>query len=124
MQRGEKHHDRTPFRNLMLLSLASAVAAEAGSTHIALACSKDNQTAPDVATSFLFHAEALLHALDPPLALLTPLAHLTPQHVVEMGDQVNAPWEKTWSCLGTGAEQCGVCGGCVAREEAFRGAYR
>ena len=121
MQRGEEYHSRASFRNLLLLSLAANTAAGSGSTHVAIAVGKDHGgKSSDASLSFLGHAEALFHNLEPPISLLSPLAHLTTPQVVQLGDQVNAPWDLTWSCLEGGDKHCGRCEACIAREEALR----
>ena len=53
------------------------------------------------------------------LAIETPLAELEPWQVVDVGFQVNAPFERTWSCMDESAEPCWACRGCRARESAF-----
>jgi 7-cyano-7-deazaguanine synthase len=53
------------------------------------------------------------------LEVITPLLELDPWQVVDVGFQVNAPLDKTWSCLEEGSEPCWACPGCRAREKAF-----
>jgi 7-cyano-7-deazaguanine synthase len=55
----------------------------------------------------------------PELELATPLLELEPWQVVDLGFQVNAPLEKTWSCQEPHADPCGACRGCRSREAAF-----
>ena len=54
------------------------------------------------------------------LEVITPLLELDAWQVVDVGFQVNAPMEKTWSCLEEGSEPCWACPGCRAREKAFQ----
>lgn len=124
MGRGERRHSRASFRNLMLLSVAASTAAEVGAAHVAIAVSADHARSSDASLAFLRHAEALLHVLDPPVSLLAPFAQLTTAKVVELGERVGAPWEATWSCVGSGPEHCGACEPCLARAEALAGAGR
>jgi len=56
----------------------------------------------------------------PDLEFITPLLELEPWQVVDVGFQVNAPLERTWSCLDDTAEPCWACKGCRAREQAFQ----
>ena len=56
----------------------------------------------------------------PEVEVLTPLLELDPWQVIDVGYQVNAPLEKTWSCTEDGAEACWACRGCRAREAAFQ----
>lgn len=55
----------------------------------------------------------------PEVEVITPLLELEPWQVVDVGFQVGAPFERTWSCLDDGAEPCWACRGCRAREAAF-----
>jgi len=54
------------------------------------------------------------------MEVITPLLELEPWQVVDVGFQVNAPLEKTWTCLEEGSEPCWACPGCRAREKAFQ----
>src|SRR5690606_39673554 len=56
----------------------------------------------------------------PELTLETPLLELDPWQVVDVGFQVHAPFERTWSCATEGAEPCWACRGCRQREQAFQ----
>jgi 7-cyano-7-deazaguanine synthase len=58
------------------------------------------------------------------LELIVPLLELEPWQVVDLGYQVSAPFDATWSCVGETAEPCGTCRGCRAREQAFQQAGR
>jgi 7-cyano-7-deazaguanine synthase len=60
----------------------------------------------------------------PELELHAPLLELEPWQVVDLGFQVGAPFERTWSCLGDGPEPCWACRRCRAREAAFQQAAR
>jgi hypothetical protein len=54
------------------------------------------------------------------IELLAPLLELEPWQVVDVGFQVGAPFERTWSCLEETSEPCWVCRGCRARDAAFQ----
>jgi 7-cyano-7-deazaguanine synthase len=54
------------------------------------------------------------------LEIVTPLLELEPWQVIDVGFQVAAPLEKTWSCVDEAAEPCWACRGCRAREAAFQ----
>jgi hypothetical protein len=54
------------------------------------------------------------------MEILVPLLELEPWQVVEVGYQVGAPFDRTWSCLEETSEPCGTCRGCRAREAAFQ----
>jgi 7-cyano-7-deazaguanine synthase len=54
------------------------------------------------------------------LEVITPLLELDAWQVVDVGFQVNAPLDKTWSCWEEGSEPCWACLGCRGREKAFQ----
>jgi len=54
------------------------------------------------------------------MELMAPLMELEPWQVVDLGVQLSAPLEKTWSCSEDGGEPCWACRGCRAREAAFQ----
>ena len=56
----------------------------------------------------------------PDLEVHAPLLELEPWQVVDLGFQVSAPFEKTWSCGEDAGEPCWACRGCRAREAAFQ----
>jgi 7-cyano-7-deazaguanine synthase len=55
----------------------------------------------------------------PELEIQTPLLELDAWQVIDLGFQVNAPLDKTWSCVEDQAGACGACRGCRARDAAF-----
>jgi 7-cyano-7-deazaguanine synthase len=60
----------------------------------------------------------------PDLEFLIPLLELEPWQVVDVGFQVGAPLERTWSCSEETSEPCWACRGCRAREAAFQQAAK
>ena len=60
----------------------------------------------------------------PDLMLEMPLLELEPWQVIDVGFHVNAPFDRTWSCIEAGSEPCWACRGCRAREAAFQQAGR
>jgi 7-cyano-7-deazaguanine synthase len=55
----------------------------------------------------------------PELEVVAPLLELESWQVVDVGYQVNAPLDRTWSCAEESIEPCWSCRGCRAREAAF-----
>jgi hypothetical protein len=53
------------------------------------------------------------------LEIMTPLLELEPWQVVDVGFQVNTPFDRTWSCVEESSEPCWACRGCRNREAAF-----
>jgi 7-cyano-7-deazaguanine synthase in queuosine biosynthesis len=56
----------------------------------------------------------------PELEVQAPLLELEPWQVVDLGFNVAAPFERTWSCTEEGSEACWACRGCRSREAAFQ----
>lgn len=54
------------------------------------------------------------------MEVIATLLELEPWQVVDVGFQINAPFERTWSCLEETSEPCWACRGCHAREAAFQ----
>lgn len=58
------------------------------------------------------------------LELTAPLLELEPWQVVDLGFQVNAPLDRTWSCANDAGDPCWACRGCRSREAAFQQAAK
>lgn len=52
--------------------------------------------------------------------VVAPLAELNKAGVVEQGLKLDAPYHLTWSCYEGKDMQCGKCGTCVDRINAFK----
>jgi 7-cyano-7-deazaguanine synthase len=65
--------------------------------------------------------EMINHPLaHPDLDLHAPLLELEPWQVIDVGVNVAAPLERSWSCLEDADAACGTCHGCRVREGAFQ----
>lgn len=49
-----------------------------------------------------------------------PLVNMTKSDVVKTGLKLKVPYELTWSCYEGGEKQCGTCGTCIDRKNAFK----
>jgi 7-cyano-7-deazaguanine synthase in queuosine biosynthesis len=56
----------------------------------------------------------------PDLMIETPLLEVEPWQVVDIGVNVAAPFDRTWSCVEASSEPCWACRGCRSREAAFQ----
>lgn len=54
-----------------------------------------------------------------PIQIVAPLIDLKKTEIIELGNQLGVPWEKTWSCYAGGDLACGVCDSCQLRLAAF-----
>lgn len=53
------------------------------------------------------------------IQIITPLIELKKTAIVELGNRLGVPWEKTWSCYAGGEVACGACDSCRLRLAAF-----
>jgi 7-cyano-7-deazaguanine synthase len=107
---------------LPLIAIASrfAVHYEASAIYIGLRAGTAGDELAQASEYIQVWTELLqLPCHQPELLLETPLLEMEPWQVVEIATQINAPLEKTWSCMETGNEPCGVCRGCRQRDAAF-----
>lgn len=51
-----------------------------------------------------------------------PLLELTDQQLVELGGQLEVPFEHAWSCMTAGPKPCNACAACQHRRAAFEAA--
>jgi 7-cyano-7-deazaguanine synthase len=109
-----------PGRNLVLLSVAAAVADGFGCERVAFgANAADAGGYPDCRPQFI---EALRQVImlgtKNRVFLHAPLLYCSKTEVVSVGRRLGAPLELTWSCYRGGDEPCGSCGACAARSGA------
>lgn len=51
--------------------------------------------------------------------IFAPLIELKKTEIIQLGNSLGVPWEKTWSCYAGGSRACGVCDSCQLRYSAF-----
>jgi 7-cyano-7-deazaguanine synthase len=54
-----------------------------------------------------------------PIDIIAPLINLKKTEIIQLGNQLDVPWELTWSCYAGGDQACGVCDSCRLRLAAF-----
>lgn len=116
-----------PFRNGLMLS---AVAALAGSIYpdeeveVFLGNHADDAAGnayADCSAEFIsYMTMAIKIGTYGKVILRSPLCNMNKAGVVKKGLELKVPYELTWSCYHGGKKQCGVCGTCLDRIEAFR----
>jgi 7-cyano-7-deazaguanine synthase len=116
-----------PNRNAIMLSIACALAVtrEAGAVAFG-AHSGDHFIYPDCRPEFVRAFEAMVNVAVEGLAsieILAPFLSTTKTDIVRLGDELNVPFERTWSCYRGGELHCGTCGTCFERREAFAQAH-
>jgi 7-cyano-7-deazaguanine synthase len=111
-----------PNRNMLLLSIAGAFAADVQATQIAYgAHCGDAAVYPDCRAEFIDAMRNALHlCTEPAIALWTPFVDITKSDIARIGADLHADLcATTWSCYKGEALHCGKCGTCVERREAF-----
>ncbi|NMC60654.1 MAG: 7-cyano-7-deazaguanine synthase QueC [Candidatus Methanofastidiosa archaeon] len=115
-----------PFRNSILLSLATAWAEVVGADAVYYgANSIDFSGYPDCRPSFF---EAFQRLIDngtkdeTNIKLMTPLGYMSKSDIVRKGIELSVPFEKTWSCYTENDKACGVCDSCRLRLKGFKDA--
>jgi len=109
-----------PFRNGIMLSMASALIEEGT---IFYGChSGDHAIYPDCRRQF---TEAIGKAIeigtDGSVKLKTPFVDISKREIALIGKDLNVPFSDTWSCYEGKKIHCGLCGTCVERKEALEG---
>jgi len=116
-------HEWVPARNLVMLSVATAIAEARGFEYIVLGNNLEEAGAyPDNEPEFIRRFNNLL-----PFAVgdgkrvevLMPVGDLMKHEIVALGSTNGAPLHLTWSCYKNGGLHCGKCGPCFMRKTAF-----
>jgi 7-cyano-7-deazaguanine synthase in queuosine biosynthesis len=98
-----------------------AVHYQAVSIHLGFRVGNNGEALAEATEYFQVWEELLqLPCAQPELRVETPLLELEPWQVIDVGYQVNAPYDRTWSCGEQSSEPCWACRGCRDRENAFQ----
>jgi len=112
-----------PNRNAIMLTIAYGIASSRQANAIATAVhGGDHFIYPDCRPEFIKSFETMQnHALEglSEIKLYTPFLNKTKADIAAEAAALNVPLAETWSCYKGGEIQCGRCGTCVERIEAF-----
>jgi 7-cyano-7-deazaguanine synthase len=115
-----------PFRNAHLLSIATSWAEVIGARYIYIgAVAEDSSGYPDCRPEFYEAFQRTITLGTKPetqIEIRAPVIAMKKSEIVELGQQLNAPFELTWSCYGESEQACGDCDSCALRLRAFRAA--
>jgi len=111
-----------PFRNGILLSIATSIAENEGIRVVSYgAHAGDHYIYPDCTPEFMQTMSlALMAGTENRIILSAPFSSVTKDKIVKHGQELNVPFEETWTCYNGGSVHCGVCGACNERKEAFK----
>jgi 7-cyano-7-deazaguanine synthase len=110
-----------PGRNMIFASILAGIAWSRGIPTIGLGVhSGDHPIYPDCRPAFVDAVcNAIAYATDDNVILEAPFLGLDKAEILNLGRQVEVPYELTRTCYKDQAVACGVCGSCRERLEAF-----
>ena len=115
--------DWVSARNLLMLSILTAWSESNNYGYIAFGGNLEESGAyPDNEQEFGRRFNALLPYCTQngvKIELLQPVANLMKHEIVKLGNELNVPWELTWSCYSDRKTHCGNCAPCFMRKTAF-----
>jgi 7-cyano-7-deazaguanine synthase len=111
-----------PFRNAIMLSIATGFAESVGAEGLIIAAhGGDHAIYPDCREEFMrAMGETMKFGTYAGIALLRPFIAMDKGQIVSEGTALGVDYARTWSCYKGGALHCGTCGTCVERREAFQ----
>jgi 7-cyano-7-deazaguanine synthase len=112
-----------PFRNAHFLSVAVSWAEVLGAEKIYIgAVAQDSSGYPDCRPEYYraFNEVIRTGTKDGNIEIVTPLIGLRKAEIVQLGLELAAPFDLTWSCYSREDSACGVCESCVLRLRAFK----
>lgn len=108
-----------PYRNLLLLSIASAYAQSNGISEVYTAFINSNHAKEiDCSAEFFQRLETMLADYGS-VKIKMPFREKSKREVAEIGLRLNAPIARTFSCQAASKVPCGACPNCVDRLEAL-----
>lgn len=110
-----------PFRNAVMLSIATGFAESAGAGGLVIAAhGGDHAIYPDCREDFMqAMGSAMRLGTYAKIELLRPFIAMDKAAIAAEAAALGADLGRTWSCYKGGALHCGACGTCVERREAF-----
>lgn len=108
-----------PYRNLLFLSVAAAVAQSEGITEVYSAFINSNHAKEiDCSKDFFDNLGELLESYGS-ISINMPFRDYSKQEVAALGVKLGVPIALTYSCQANGTTHCGVCPNCVDRINAL-----
>jgi 7-cyano-7-deazaguanine synthase len=114
-----------PFRNAHFLSVAVSWAEVLGAVRIYIgAVEPDSSGYPDCRPAYYEAFNRVIKAgtKEGNIEVVTPLIAMRKSEIVQLGLELGAPFDLTWSCYSHQDQACGVCDSCALRLRAFAAA--
>ncbi|MEA2056015.1 MAG: 7-cyano-7-deazaguanine synthase QueC [Candidatus Thermoplasmatota archaeon] len=116
-----------PARNTVFLSIGLAYAESLDADAIFIgATSTDYSGYPDCRPKYFEAFQKMANLATKkglegmPIEIKTPLLNMSKAEIIKKGFDLNAPFEKTWSCYKGGENACGKCDSCLLRLKGFK----
>lgn len=112
-----------PFRNGLFLSSAASIALAKNCHVIYYGAHSDDAAGnayPDCSEIFNEAMnKAIYEGSGHQVKIEAPFVSMSKAQIVELGLELNVPYELTWSCYEGKEQPCGECGTCIDRQNAF-----
>lgn len=111
-----------PARNTVFTSIALSYAESIGAEIIIVGWNgEEGATFPDNSKEYLEEFNELINVGSPDkIRIEAPAINLNKEEIVELGVEVGAPMELSYSCYNGEDKPCGVCESCMRRKRAFK----
>ena len=111
-----------PARNTVFTSIALSYAESIGAEIIIVGWNgEEGATFPDNSKQYMEKFNELIDVGSPDkISIEAPAIDLNKEEIVELGIEVGAPMELSYSCYKGDDKPCGVCESCVRRKRAFK----
>ena len=111
-----------PARNTVFTSIALSYAESIGAEIIIVGWNgEEGETFPDNSKEYLEEFNELIEVGSPDkIRIEAPAIDLNKEEIVELGLEVGAPMELSYSCYKGEENPCGVCESCMRRKRAFK----
>jgi 7-cyano-7-deazaguanine synthase len=114
-----------PFRNAHFLAVAVSWAEVLGAEKVYIgAVEPDSSGYPDCRPAYYkaFNEVVKAGTKEGRIEIVTPLIAMRKTDIVQLGLELGAPFDLTWSCYSREDQACGICDSCVLRLRAFKAA--
>jgi 7-cyano-7-deazaguanine synthase len=114
-----------PFRNAHFLAVAVSWAEVLGAEKVYIgAVEPDSSGYPDCRPAYYhaFNQVVKMGTKEGNIEIVTPLIAMRKREIVQLGLELGAPFDLTWSCYSREDQACGVCDSCALRLRAFEAA--
>lgn len=111
-----------PARNTVFTSIALSYAESIGAEIIIVGWNgEEGETFPDNSKKYMEEFNELIDVGSPDkIRIEAPAIDLNKEEIVELGIEVGAPMELSYSCYKGEEKPCGVCESCMRRKRAFK----